>query len=549
MLQALKIDNFALIPHLELQFNTGFSVLTGETGSGKSIILGALNLILGERADYSVIRDANQKTIVEGTFSIKDYDLNSFFDENDLDFSDELIVRREITNQGKSRAFINDTPVQLSVLKALTEKLIHIHSQHHTLELKNADFQFDILDYLTDSFALRTEFKQAFINLKAKQKDLEEKKTHFQKVLQEEDYTTFQLGELEKLNLEKISYSNLEQELEQMEHFDTIQNTFSAIHASLSENNAVIDKLTNLKATLERNKAFHPFFASALERIISVNLELKDIAFEVESFQEGLEFQPDRKIELEMQLSKFNAALMKHLVKNQADLLQIYADFQNKSELSHDLKLEIERLENEILTDKKQLILLGNQLHEKRIASKSDIEKRIQVLLADLKMDKSVIEFALEKTEIPNEYGFSNLSLNFSPNVGLALKPIDKIASGGELSRLMLTIQLMLSEKKQLPTMIFDEIDTGVSGEVAQKLGELLQKMGKTMQLLAITHLPQVAAKGATHFKVSKSQQNDTTVSKVEILNSEEKIIEVARLMSGENINDAAIENAKALMN
>ncbi len=205
-------------------------------------------------------------------------------------FSDELIVRREITNQGKSRAFINDTPVQLSVLKALTEKLIHIHSQHHTLELKNADFQFDILDYLTDSFVLRTEFKQAFINLKAKQKNLEEKKTHFQKVLQEEDYTTFQLGELEKLNLEKISYSNLEQELEQMEHFDTIQNTFSSIHASLSENNAVIDKLTNLKATLERNKAFHPFFAAALERINSVNLELKDIAFEVESYQEGLEY-------------------------------------------------------------------------------------------------------------------------------------------------------------------------------------------------------------------------------------------------------------------
>lgn len=549
MLQSLKIENFALIPQLELQFNSGFSVLTGETGSGKSILLGALNLILGERADYSVIRDNNQKTIVEGVFSIKDYNLEAFFEENDLDYADELFVRREITNQGKSRAFVNDTPVQLNVLKSLSEKLIHIHSQHHTLELKNNDFQFDVLDYLTDSYLLRQEFKENFTALKKMQKDLDTKQIQYQKVNQEEDYNNFQLQELDKLNLEKINYQALEQELDQMEHFDSIQQTFQYVDSSLTEQNAVIDKLANIKIQLERNKHLHPFFQTTLERIASVNLELKDISAEVESLLEGFEFQPERKLELEMQVSKFNAALMKHLAKNQAELVAIYQGFQSQSSVSNDLQFEIEKLQKEITQKQEALNLLGTKLHENRLAKKTALEQQIQAILADLKMDKSVIEFALEKTSSPTDNGFSSLSLNFSPNVGLGLKAIDKIASGGELSRFMLSIQLLLSEKKQLPSMIFDEIDTGVSGEVAQKLGELLQKMGAKIQLLAITHLPQVAAKGKTHLKVSKSQENDTTVSKVEILSSEEKVLEIARLMSGENINEAAILNAKALMN
>lgn len=549
MLQSLKIENFALIPQLELQFNSGFSVLTGETGSGKSILLGALNLILGERADYSVIRDNNQKTIVEGVFSIKDYRLESFFEENDLDYADELFVRREITNQGKSRAFVNDTPVQLNVLKSLSEKLIHIHSQHHTLELKNNDFQFDVLDYLTDSYLLRQEFKENFTALKKMQKDLDAKQIQYQKVNQEEDYNNFQLQELDKLNLEKINYQALEQELDQMEHFDSIQQTFQFVDSSLTEQNAVIDKLANIKVQLERNKHLHPFFQTTLERITSVNLELKDISAEVESLLEGFEFQPERKLELEMQVSKFNAALMKHLAKNQAELIAIYQGFQSQSSVSKDLQFEIEKLQKDLTQKQEALNLLGTKLHENRLVKKTALEQQIQAILADLKMDKSVIEFALEKTTSPTDNGFSSLSLNFSPNVGLGLKAIDKIASGGELSRLMLSIQLLLSEKKQLPSMIFDEIDTGVSGEVAQKLGELLQKMGAKIQLLAITHLPQVAAKGKTHLKVSKSQENDTTVSKVEILSSEEKILEIARLMSGENINEAAILNAKALMN
>lgn len=549
MLLNLKIENFALIPKLELQFENGFSVLTGETGSGKSILLGALNLILGDRADLSVIRDIDRKTIVEGVFAIKAYDLEMFFEENDLDYLPEVVIRREISNQGKSRAFVNDTPVQLSVLKILSEKLIHIHSQHHTLELKSVDFQFDILDYLTDSLELRTQFRSVLLKLKKLQKRKTEKTNEFRQILQNEDYVKFQLQELEKLNLEKVSFEKLEEELTQIEHFDSIQETFQQLDMNLNGENAALSQLHTLKGKLERNKHLHPFFETVLDRIQSVSIELKDIVTEALNFRENVEFQPERKLEIEKELSYFNSVLLKHGVRNQEELLEVFRKFTDQTHFSEDLKVEIEELTQEIITQEALLHQLGEELHQNRFKRKTAIEQQIQSILAELKMEKSKIEFALEKTTQANEFGLTALSLNFSPNVGLGLKPIEKIASGGELSRLMLVFQLLLSEKKELPSMIFDEIDTGVSGEVAQKLGNLFQKMGEKMQVLAITHLPQVAAKGKTHIKVSKSQSSETTISEVYQLSTDEKVIEIARLMSGEEINEAAIMNAKALMN
>ncbi|MGV3632484.1 MAG: DNA repair protein RecN [Bacteroidota bacterium] len=549
MLQHLKIENFALIPSLELHFSPGFTVFTGETGSGKSILLGALNLILGERADYTVIRDAAQKTIVEGIFAIKDYELLPFFEENDLDYADETSIRREITGQGKSRAFVNDTPVQLTVLKELAEQLIHIHSQHHTLELKSQGFQFDVLDYLCDTMPLRKAFAAKNTACKQLERELEEKTRALQKMLQDEDYNRFQLGELEKLDLGKTNFSALEQELDQIEHFDSIRLTFDSMSELLENENQVLEKLNQLKAIVEKNKELHPFFGSAAERLKSIYLEIKDLAYEAASQQGSIELNPAKKLELENMLSLYNSALLKHAVKDQPELLAVYENFEQQQFKSEQLQQDLAAAKTQIASLKAELDSLGNQLHAERLSQKASIEQSIENVLHELKMENCRVMFELEKTTQPNAFGFSSLSLNFSPNAGLAPKAVEKSASGGELSRLMLAIQTLLSQKKKLPGLIFDEIDTGVSGEVAQKLGELLNKMGQKMQLMAITHLPQVAAKGQSHFKVEKSSNAGSTVTEVRKLTSEERILEIARLMSGEEITNAAVENAKALMN
>lgn len=549
MLQQLKIENFALIPSLDLQFSPGFTVFTGETGSGKSILLGALNLILGERADYTVIRDANQKTIVEGIFTIKDYELHSFFEANDLDYADETSIRREITGQGKSRAFVNDTPVQLTILKELTEQLIHIHSQHHTLELKSQSFQFDVLDYLCDTMSLRREFSSKNTNYRKLERELEEKTRELQKMLQDEDYNRFQLGELEKLNLGKTNFSTLEQELEQIEHFDTIKLTFDSMGELLENENQVLEKINQLKAIVEKNKDLHPFFESAAERLKSIYLEVKDLAYEAGSQQNSIELNPAKKLELENLLSLYNSALFKHGVKDQAGLLAVFEGFEQQQFKSDQLQQNLAEIKDHMASLKTELDNLGKQLHQERLSKKTAIEKSIETLLNELKMPNCKVIFEIEKSDQANAFGFSTLSLNFSPNAGLAPKAVEKSASGGELSRLMLAIQTLLSQKKKLPGIIFDEIDTGVSGEVAQKLGELLHKMGQKMQLMAITHLPQVAAKGQSHFKVQKSSNADSTVTEVRRLRDEERIFEIARLMSGEEITNAAVENAKSLMN
>ncbi len=549
MLRQLKIENFALIPSLELEFSPGFTVFTGETGSGKSIILGALNLILGERADYSVIRDSGQKTIVEGTFSIKAYELQAFFDANDLDYADETSIRREITGQGKSRAFVNDTPVQLNILKELAEQLIHIHSQHHTLELKSQSFQFDVLDYLCGTMELRREFSAKNSACRQLERELESKGREWQKMLQDEDYTRFQLNELEKLKLDKTNFSSLEQELEQIEHIGTIRQTFDSISEILESENQVLEKLNQLKQILEKNKSLHPFFESAADRTKSIYLELKDLAYESTGQQDSMEMNPSKKAELEALLSQYNAALFKHGAKDQAELQLIYDDFARQQNQANGMQEEVEQLKASISVLKQEMEQQGKQLHQERLGKKAAIEQQLETLLRELKMDQCKVVFELEKTEHANPFGMSSLSLNFSPNPGLAPKAVEKSASGGELSRLMLAIQALLSRKKQLPGLIFDEIDTGVSGEVAQKLGELLHKMGQQMQLMAITHLPQVAAKGQSHFKVQKSSRENSTVTEVKKLGHEERIHEIARLMSGEEITNAAVENAKALMN
>jgi DNA repair protein RecN (Recombination protein N) len=549
MLVTLNIQNFALIEEAQLNFYSGFTVITGETGSGKSILLGALNLILGERADYSVIRDKADKTFVEATFSIKGFGLEDFFNQNDLDFADETVIRREITAQGKSRAFVNDTPVQLNVLKELSEKLVHIHSQHHTLELKNPQFQLDLLDVLADNSLLRQTFKKTFLDWKKINQTLVQKRTIFAKLLQDADYNRFQWEELNQLNLDAEDYFTIEKELSSFEKMEDMTAAFASTNFLISEENGISDKLSILKSNLEKVRDLNPALKNLSERVIASLIELKDIAEEAEVQLENLESNPQRQAELTEKIDVYNRSLRKHQVNNQAELLEIFKSLSEAQSSTVELENEIKKLTKQVQELDAEVQKLASELHKNRVENAPKVSKQLIAVLDELKLIDTKIIFDLAVANKMDENGNSNLTLLFSPNPGIAPKPIEKAASGGELSRFMLALQLLLSAKKQLPTLLFDEIDTGVSGEVAQKIGVVLQKMGAQMQVMAITHLPQVAGKGMNHWKVQKVKSNGSTLTEVIELNQNQKIQEIARLMSGENINEAALQNAKALMN
>ena len=549
MLVQINIQNFALIEAATLNFKPEFTVITGETGSGKSILLGALNLILGERADYGVIRNQAEKTTVEAVFHIQGFGLESFFESNDLDYAEETIIRREISSQGKSRAFVNDTPVQLTILKELSEKLVHIHSQHDTLALKNNQFQMELLDVLADNTTLRASFKNEFSEWKKMTKRLADLKSSYAKILQEADYNQFQWEELNQLNLDQVSFSGMEAELNAVENVEEIKAGFSSVVQYISEERGITDLLSLLKSNLDKVKDLHPNLKSLSERVVATLIELKDISEEAEGQIEGLEVDPKKQMELLERMDQYNRVLLKHQAQTQEDLMTIFKELSTGQSNAETIEADIIELEKEVLKLGSKVQQDAKLLHERRTSNGPVVAKQLEEILTELKLENSVLKFDLEQTDKMDETGFSKLTLLFSPNMGMAPKPIEKAASGGELSRFMLALQLLLSAKKQLPTLLFDEIDTGVSGEVAQKIGNVLKRMGERMQVLAITHLPQVAGKGMHHWKVEKTQSSDNTLTQVTVLNQEERVQEIARLMSGENINEAALANAKALMN
>ena len=552
MLSSIEVQNFALIDRLTLNFNKGFTVITGETGSGKSILLGALNLILGERADYSVIRDKSIKTIVEANFDIQKYNLKNFFDENELDYLEETIVRREITAQGKSRAFINDTPVSLSVLKDFSERMINIHSQHQTIELRDSHFQLDLLDTLADSVSLRNEYTTLFNQWRKNTKEVSNLIELRSKLLLDADYNAFQANELAELNLEKEDYSKIENELNQLEHAEEIQQSFGYIIEVLSQEGTsgnVLDTFISLKAKMDRVASLHPDLYTLGERIKSVYIEIKDIGEEAITGLDSINADPNQLLALNSKLDKFNQALRKHNVNSQAELLQIFEKFNHSQTNIEEIDLQILELEKLVEILQKQVFEKATELELKRQKAIPPIENEVVVLLEELKLPDSRFVIQLSNLEHLTSKGRNEVHILFTANKGMEPKSIEKAASGGELSRLMLALQYLLSKRKQLPTIIFDEIDTGVSGEVAQRIGNLLAKMGEKMQLLAITHLPQVAGRGQFHWKVQKSHIDEKTLTQVLILDEKQRVEEIARLMSGDNINKAALENAKALMN
>lgn len=547
MLHSLRIQNFALIETVELNFNSGFTVITGETGSGKSILLAALNLILGERADFSVIGKTSDKAIVEAEFSIDQFQLTSFFEANDLDFSAQTILRREINTSGKSRAFINDTPVSLGVMKELTSQLVNIHSQYNTLELKNKTYQLEVLDTLADLIPQRTFYLKQFKALQLLNEELSALKISHEKALYEQDFATFQLEELAELNLEKYAYAELEAELKLAESSEEIISILSAIHGAIDNENAVLSMLRTVKVQLDKLGTTHPALIEINERLKSVIIELGDVSSEAYSLIDQIEIQPQRLQELTEMINKFNHLLKKHHVNDQAELLAVSNQFQSSVSNLEVLSEQIIELEKQQLVLEKETWNLAKQLHQARKDAAILISKDLQLILEELKLPNTTLSFDLgERSELTSS-GISDIAFLFSANIGIPIVPIEKAASGGELSRVMLALQKMISEKKTLPTVLFDEIDTGVSGDVAQKIGSLLQKMGQHFQLMAISHLPQVAAKAAYHLKVEKEIVANKTATKVIQLTEAESIQEIARLMSGEVITSGAIETAKAL--
>lgn len=547
MLSILRISNFALIDTLELNLSSGFSVITGETGSGKSILLHALNLILGERADFSVIGPENSKCFVEAEFLINE-SFTDFFTSNDLDFSKVVVVRREINTQGKSRAFINDTPVSLSILREFSSRLVIIHSQYNTLELREKEFQLDVLDCLAGLEEERKKYLKKYLDWKTHKLELEKLKSEYLEQSKLLDYNQFQLSELEALNLYQVDYLRIEEELNEIEHAEELKQTFHSISESLGSEIGVYTQLAALKSILERVRINSSKLVEIKSRIQTLIPDVKDILEEAEQFLDELSINPQRQEELTTALDQYNRIISKHQKKNQQELIEFQSELAKMVDYSSDIEDEISKLENVVQQEYDDAIIFSGVLHSKRVNAVNSISLSIQSILKDLNLKDTLLLFQLRDSGQLSNFGTTEIDLLFSSNKGIAPISIEKAASGGELSRVMLALQKLISEKRQLPTMIFDEIDTGVSGEVAHKMASLLGSMSSHTQLLAITHLPQVAAKAKHHARVSKIQKGERVISQVEWLVEDRKIEEIARLMSGEKITDAAIQNAKNLI-
>ncbi len=549
MLKKLLISNFALIEEAEIDFQSGFTVITGETGSGKSILLGALALITGERADFSVIRDPNQKTIVEAYFSNLSKETIGLLERNDLDISEEtpeeVIVRREISSKGKSRAFINDTPVQLTFLKEFGLQMVHVHSQHDTIDLKNKSFQLLMLDDLIDAGKERLEISKLYSSLKLKKEKLNKLREELAFQKRNEEFNRFQLEEILALKLESTDYTAIELALKRNQQFESIKSGFEAVVATIEDEEGVNDKIVRLSKLLSLDDEI---IQEISERLNQVRIELDDIAAIASDQLLDLEFNPNEIEQQITQLDNFNRILAKHNKKNQSDLLTVQVELENSLKIGQDNEEELSLLEKDILNESNNLSQKAEHLSLKRKKNAPLIAKKLISLLGELKLENSQVEFSFTKKEI-SENGQDEVELLFTPNKGMQPKSIEKTASGGELSRVMLALQSLLSQKRKLPTVIFDEIDTGVSGEVAERIGLLLREMGKRMQLFAVTHLPQVASKGNSHIKVLKNMDFEKTSTIFVPLSSEERVEEIAKLMSGKEINEAALSNAKNLLN
>lgn len=548
MIHRLFISNYALIEKADIELDSGFSVITGETGAGKSILLGAIGLILGERADYSALKNRDKKCIIEGEFKIENYKLKDFFKKNDLDYENYTIIRREISPSGKSRAFINDTPVNLSLLKEFTSRLINIHSQNQTHQLKNEDFIISLIDSYSDKQDSRAKFREVLKNLKQLEKEQKELLESSHKLKTEADYNRFQFEEIQALNLSKVDFDQLKEEVELAANQEQIQSSLENTLKLLDEDDlGVLSRLRQIKAQVASLQHINKDFASIYERIESGLIDLSDVQGEIESKLEGSSNieSSQQKIEL---YDEINRLLQKHFLNEVDELIELEQELSTKIEFADHSDETLERLENEIQEARAQLDQIGNEIHLDRQKIAKQLQQEIENLLHDLVLPNAKVKFRIQSVSDYRKTGKDQVQFLFNANLGGELTEISKSASGGETSRLMLAVQFLLSKKKSLATLIFDEIDTGISGEIASKIGDLLSKISGNLQVISITHLPQVASKGSHHYKVFKEDAEHQTKTYIQKLSKEERIHEIAKMLSGDQVNTASLENAKSLL-
>lgn len=550
MLTHLTVQNYALIRQLDIPFNTGFTVITGETGAGKSILLGALNLMLGKRADVQVLFDKSKKCIVEGIFSIGTYNLEEFFKINDLEYDGQCIIRREIGINGKSRAFINDTPVNINLLKDLGEQLIDIHSQHQTLALNESAFQLTVVDSYAGITENIKKYRQLFSNYTKLQKELDLLVDQEGKSKSEQDFIRFLFDELESAKLVADEQELLEGELQLLNHAEEIKSRLHQSSKLLNENEvSILSQLSEIRSNLNGISKYGSSFEELAKRLESTLIELGDLNQEIEKNAESVSFQPEKIIQLKERLDLIYRLQAKHRVNSVRELLDLQSGFGVKLEHIDSLEEQINKLKLQLLEAEKLVLAEAKLISGTRRKQFKAIQHEIESITAELGMPHARFEIQHQLLETPCKDGIDNIRFLFNANKGGELMEISKVASGGELSRLMLAIKSLISQKNLLPTVIFDEIDIGVSGRVADKVGAILARLAEAMQVIAITHLPQIAGKGNTHYFVYKETDDDSTKTDIKILDSEDRILEIAKMLSGQEVTSASVETAKHLLN
>ena len=549
MLASLSIKNYALIDNLSVSFNNGLSIITGETGAGKSILLGGLSLVLGKRADLSSVKNKSEKCIIEAVFDIANYDLKQYFLDLDMDYEPQTIIRREILPSGKSRAFVNDTPVNLDALQGLSNYLIDIHSQHETLELTNNQFQFKVIDALAKNIELLLEYSGNLEQYRTLQKELEVLKDFKSEAIKEQDYNLFLLNELDEANLTPGELELLEEEYETLNNVEEIKEKLSLSNQLLNEEQiGILSTLTELKNTIQKLSGISPKYLDLFNRINSSLIELDDVFEEIENFQDQLEADPGRLEQVNSKLQIIHNLFQKHNADSITQLIELKDELADKVSVTENLDNEIIALENKIAKIESSVKGLAKQIHKNREEAIPKLVHQLETILIKLGIPNAQFKLQLSLKDEFFSNGSDELAFLFSANKGANLNELKKTASGGELSRIMLAIKYILSKHVQLPTIMFDEIDSGVSGEISNMMGEIMQQMSKTMQVFTITHLPQIAAKGDIHFKVFKEDDQDQTVTKLVRLNQDERIVEIAQMLGGDKITDSAVLHAKSLL-
>lgn len=554
MIRHLHIENYALIEHLDIDFNEGFSVITGETGAGKSIIIGAIGLILGQRADSRSLKTGTSRCVVEITFDVSNYQLGTFFKENDFDFDGkECLIRRELTSAGKSRAFINDTPASLTQLKELGEQLIDIHSQHKNLLLGKEDFQLSILDIVAEHQALLSTYQQEYTAYRQLNKQWEEAQEEARNNKEDEDYLRFQVDQLADAQLKEGEQAELEEESETLEHAEEIKSSLYAAANHLQSSTDGTDVLGLLKQGISELHSISSVYSSAdelAERIDSCYIELKDIANELESQAEDVEYNPNRLEQVNDRLNTIYTLQKKHGVETVEELLTLQATLEEKLMRITNSDDFIEELRQKMEVQREKALTLAKQLSKGRKEVAKKVEKEMEERLLPLGMPN--VQFKCSVVANPSALtstGFDQVQFLFNANKSGELKPVSQIASGGEIARVMLSLKALIAGAVKLPTIIFDEIDTGVSGSIAEKMARIMKEMGdQDRQVISITHLPQIAALGSHHYKVYKEDTSDTTLSHIIPLNDEQRVEEIAHMLSGEQLTQAALDNAQELL-